>query len=86
MSVTDLSGPAMDASAEALRCSILDYGDQALLLECGSIEGVLAWTQAVRAAAWPGVVDIVRPHAPCCSSSTARACRPSCVTACENCG
>lgn len=49
----------MDASAEALRCSILDYGDQALLLECGSIEGVLAWTQAVRAAAWPGVVDIV---------------------------
>ncbi|CAM3103285.1 allophanate hydrolase subunit 1 [Mycobacterium intermedium] len=49
----------MDASAEALTCSILDYGDQALLLECDDIAGVLAWTEAVRAAAWPGVVDIV---------------------------
>lgn len=49
----------MDASADALPCSIRDYGDQALLLECDSTASVLAWAAAVRAAAWPGVVDVV---------------------------
>lgn len=38
---------------------ILDYGDRALLLEFGSSAEVLAWTEAVREADLPGVVDIV---------------------------
>lgn len=38
---------------------ILDYGDRALLLEFDSSAEVLAWTNAVRAAELPGVVDIV---------------------------
>jgi KipI family sensor histidine kinase inhibitor len=36
-----------------------DYGDQALLLECDSTAEVLAWTQALRDAELPDVVDIV---------------------------
>ncbi len=39
--------------------SILDYGDRALLLEFDSTAEVLAWTDALRAAELPGVVDIV---------------------------
>jgi KipI family sensor histidine kinase inhibitor len=35
------------------------YGDQALLLECDSTAEVLAWTQALRDAELPDVVDIV---------------------------
>lgn len=38
---------------------ILDYGDRALLLEFDSSAQVLAWTDAVREADLPGVVDIV---------------------------
>ena len=38
---------------------VLDYGDQALMVQCGSTAEVLAWTAALRAAAWPGVIDIV---------------------------
>lgn len=38
---------------------ILDYGDRALLLEFDSSVEVLAWTDVVRAADLPGVVDIV---------------------------
>ena len=38
---------------------ILDYGDRALLLEFDSSAEVLAWTDAVREAGLPGVVDIV---------------------------
>lgn len=49
----------MDTAADALACTLLDYGDQALLVECASTADVLAWTDALRAAAWPGVVDIV---------------------------
>jgi KipI family sensor histidine kinase inhibitor len=39
--------------------SVLDYGDQALLLQFDSTAEVLAWAAALRDAAMPGVVDIV---------------------------
>jgi KipI family sensor histidine kinase inhibitor len=56
MSVTDIADLAGDlVVAQAVR----DYGDQALMLECDSTADVLAWTAALRAAALPGVVDIV---------------------------
>ncbi|SOX51766.1 allophanate hydrolase [Mycobacterium ahvazicum] len=56
MSVTDL--PA-DVSAELVGNVVLDYGDQALLVQCGSTAEVLAWADTLRAAALPGVLDIV---------------------------
>lgn len=39
--------------------NVLDYGDQALLLQLDSTADVLAWTEALRAADLLGVVDIV---------------------------
>ncbi len=39
--------------------TIRDYGDQALLLECGSTDDVLAVTTAIGEAQLPGVLDIV---------------------------
>jgi KipI family sensor histidine kinase inhibitor len=39
--------------------TVHDYGDQALLLEFDSTAEVLAWTEALRAAALLGVLDIV---------------------------
>lgn len=39
--------------------TVLDYGDQALLLQFDSTTDVLAWTAAIREAALPGVLDIV---------------------------
>lgn len=39
--------------------TVLDYGDRALLLQFDSTAEVLAWTDAVREAGLPGVVDIV---------------------------
>lgn len=39
--------------------TVLDYGDRALLLEFDSTAEVLVWTDAVREAGLPGVVDIV---------------------------
>jgi KipI family sensor histidine kinase inhibitor len=39
--------------------TILDYGDQALLLQFDSTAEVLAWTGALREVAMPGVLDIV---------------------------
>lgn len=39
--------------------TVLDYGDHALLLEFGSTAEVLAWTDALCAAALPGVTDVV---------------------------
>ncbi len=39
--------------------TILDYGDRALLLQFASTAEVLAWTEAVRTAALPGVHDVV---------------------------
>lgn len=56
MSVTDLP---TDVSAELVGNVVLDYGDQALLVQCGSTAEVLAWADALHAAALPGVLDIV---------------------------
>ncbi|BBZ49899.1 allophanate hydrolase subunit 1 [Mycobacterium heidelbergense] len=56
MSVTDLSG---DLSTELVGNTVFDYGDQALMVQCGSTAEVLAWVDALRGAAFPGVVDIV---------------------------
>lgn len=56
MSVPNLS---MEPTTDALVCPVLDYGDQALLLQCDTTANVLAWADALRAAALPGVVDIV---------------------------
>jgi KipI family sensor histidine kinase inhibitor len=56
MSVTDL--PA-DLPTELVGNVVLDYGDQALLVQCGSTAEVLAWADALRAAALPGVLDVV---------------------------
>ena len=39
--------------------TVLDYGDQAVLLEFDSTADVLAWAAALREAALPGVLDIV---------------------------
>lgn len=39
--------------------TVLDYGDQALLLQFDSSAEVLAWAAALREAALPGVLDIV---------------------------
>jgi KipI family sensor histidine kinase inhibitor len=39
--------------------TVLDYGDQALLLQFDSTADVLGWAAALRAAALPGVLDIV---------------------------
>lgn len=39
--------------------TVVDYGDQALILQCDSTAAVLAWTESLRAARLPGVVDIV---------------------------
>jgi KipI family sensor histidine kinase inhibitor len=57
MSVTDLS--ADPATNLAKNLAVLDYGDQALMLQCDTTADVLAWTAALREAALPGVVDIV---------------------------
>ena len=38
---------------------VRDYGDCALLLECGRTAEVLAWTSALQQAELPGVLDIV---------------------------
>ena len=60
MSVTDLSSDLSGNLSEGLvGNTVLDYGDQALMVQCGSTAEVLAWTTALRAAAWPGVIDIV---------------------------
>ena len=53
MSVTDISTDLVLCNA------VRDYGDQALMLECGSTADVLAAAAALRVAALPGVVDIV---------------------------
>ncbi len=52
MSVTDL--PATLAGA-----TVLDYGDRALMVQCGSTADVLAWVAALQAAALPGVTEII---------------------------
>lgn len=60
MSVTDLSGDlAHNLPAELAGNTVVDYGDRALMVQCGSTAEVLAWADALRAAAIPGVVDVV---------------------------
>ncbi|OBH06762.1 MULTISPECIES: allophanate hydrolase subunit 1 [unclassified Mycobacterium] len=60
MSVTDISGGVpTEVSTELVGNTVLDYGDQALMVQCGSTAEVLAWLDALRAAALPGVLDIV---------------------------
>jgi KipI family sensor histidine kinase inhibitor len=56
MSVTDVTH---ELSTDLVGNAVLDYGDQALMLQCGSTAEVLAWADALRGAALPGVVDIV---------------------------
>lgn len=60
MSVTDLSGNlAHNLSTELVGNTVVDYGDRALMVQCGSTAEVLAWADALRDAAIPGVVDVV---------------------------
>ncbi|OBJ13360.1 5-oxoprolinase subunit B family protein [Mycobacterium colombiense] len=60
MSVTDLSGDlAHNLPTELVGNTVVDYGDRALMVQCGSTAEVLAWADALRAAAIPGVVDVV---------------------------
>ena len=56
MSVTDCS---VDLPTELVGNTVFDYGDQALMVQCGSTAEVLAWAAALRSAALAGVVDIV---------------------------
>ncbi|WP_407688267.1 5-oxoprolinase subunit B family protein [Mycobacterium sp. HUMS_1102779] len=56
MSVTDLP---TDLPTDLVGNTVLDYGDHALMVQCGNTADVLAWVAALRAAALPGVVDIV---------------------------
>lgn len=50
---------APDVVGSMVADTVLDYGDRALLLQFDSTAEVLAWTDAVREAGLPGVVDIV---------------------------
>lgn len=60
MSVTDLTNDLSgDLPTDAVGNTVRDYGDQALMLQCGSTAEVLGWVAALRAAGLPGVVDIV---------------------------
>ena len=60
MSVTDLgTGLSQELSTDLVGNTVFDYGDHALMLQCGSTGEVLAWVDALRAAALPGVVDVV---------------------------
>lgn len=56
MNVTDVP---LDLPAALVGNTVLDYGDHALLVQCGSTAEVLAWAAALRDAALPGVVDVV---------------------------
>jgi len=60
MSVTDLTSDlSKGLPTDLVGNTVLDYGDQALMVRCGSTAEVLAWADALRAAALPGVADIV---------------------------
>lgn len=56
MSVTDVP---VDLPTGLVGNTVLDYGDQALMVQCGSTGEVLAWAAALRDAALPGVLDVV---------------------------
>ena len=53
------SGVSKERSTDLVGNTVFDYGDHALMLQCGSTAEVLAWVDALRAAAVPGVVDVV---------------------------
>ena len=53
------SGVSQELSTGLVGNIVLDYGDQALMLQCGSTAEVLAWVDALSAARLPGVLDIV---------------------------
>jgi KipI family sensor histidine kinase inhibitor len=60
MSVTDMSsGLSQELSTDLVGNTVFDYGDHALMLQCGSTAEVLAWVDALGTAALPGVVDVV---------------------------
>ena len=60
MSVTDISGDlAHELPTELAGNTIVDYGDRALMVQCGSTAEVLAWAAAMRSEPVPGVVDVV---------------------------
>lgn len=60
MSVTDLSGDlAHDLPTELAGNTVMDYGDRALMVQCGSTAEVLAWADALRSEPIAGVVDVV---------------------------
>jgi KipI family sensor histidine kinase inhibitor len=60
MSVTHLTSDlSKDLPTDLVDNTVLDYGDQALMVQCGSTAEVLAWAAALQAAKWPRVVDIV---------------------------
>ncbi|OBI21706.1 allophanate hydrolase [Mycobacterium sp. E2462] len=60
MSVTDVASDVpKQLPGELVGNTVFDYGDQALMLQCGSTAEVLAWTAALRSAALPGVLDVV---------------------------
>ncbi|MGZ4526420.1 MAG: 5-oxoprolinase subunit B family protein [Mycobacterium sp.] len=60
MSVTDLTdNVSKDLPTQLAGNTVMDFGDSALMLQCGSTAEVLAWAAQLRAAALPGVVDVV---------------------------
>ena len=56
MNVTDVP---VDLATGLVGNTVLDYGDHALMVQCGSTAEVLGWAAALRDAALPGVIDIV---------------------------
>jgi KipI family sensor histidine kinase inhibitor len=54
-----MSVTAYRARERSLTDTVLDYGDQALLLQFDNTADVLAWTTTLREAVLPGVLDIV---------------------------
>ena len=56
MSVTDIS---TDLATGLVGNTVVDYGDRALMVQCGSTAEVLAWADELRATPLPGVIDIV---------------------------
>jgi KipI family sensor histidine kinase inhibitor len=60
MSVTDVTdNKSTDLPTELVGNTVLDFGDSALMLQCGSTAEVLAWAAQLRAAALSGVLDVV---------------------------
>ena len=56
MNVTDVP---VDLPTGLVGHTILDYGDHALMVQCGNTAEVLAWAAALPNAALPGLIDVV---------------------------